>query len=84
MYISRQFTCTLVFGGFSAEALADRIIDAQCKILITADEGERGGRIIPLKKIASEALTRCHSINKVLVLKVTLYKYILDTNYFIS
>ena len=62
---------SVVFGGFSSEALGDRIIDAQCKILITADEGLRGGKIIPLKRIASEAIARCHSISKVLVLKKT-------------
>lgn len=48
---------TVVFGGFSPEALAGRIIDSDSKIVITADEGVRGGRAVPLKKNVDEALT---------------------------
>ncbi|MGF1726598.1 acetate--CoA ligase [Photobacterium nomapromontoriensis] len=64
---------TIVFGGFSPEALAGRIIDSNAKVVITADEGVRGGRAVPLKKnvddaIANDAVT---SIEKVLVLKRT-------------
>ena len=48
---------TVVFGGFSPEALSGRIIDSDAKVVITADEGVRGGRAVPLKKNVDEALT---------------------------
>ena len=47
---------SVVFGGFSAESLRDRINDAQARLLITADGGYRRGQIVPLKQIADEAL----------------------------
>jgi acetyl-CoA synthetase len=47
---------SIVFGGFSAESLRDRMNDAQCKLLITADGGYRRGSIVPLRKVAFEAL----------------------------
>ena len=47
---------SVVFGGFSAESLRDRINDAQARLLITADGGYRRGTIVPLKQIADEAL----------------------------
>src|SRR5690606_19591371 len=47
---------SVVFGGFSPEALKDRILDAGCKVLITADEGVRGGKHVPLKDNADKAL----------------------------
>ena len=50
---------SVVFGGFSPSALKDRILDSDCEMLITADEGIRGGRIIPLKLNADEALEQC-------------------------
>ena len=50
---------SIVFGGFSAEALADRILDSQCKILITADGVMRGAKAVPLKKNADEAISLC-------------------------
>jgi acetyl-CoA synthetase len=53
---------SVVFGGFSAEALADRINDAQAKVLITCDGAWRGGQIVPLKEMADDALTRTSSI----------------------
>jgi len=46
---------SVVFGGFSADALRDRIIDAQASVLVTADGGYRRGQIIPLKQMADEA-----------------------------
>jgi len=58
---------SVVFGGFSAHSLRDRINDASAKVLITADEGVRGGRPIALKKIADEAVAECKSIERVLI-----------------
>jgi len=58
---------SVVFGGFSAESLRDRINDAQCRLLITADGGHRRGGIVPLKQIADEALTGTPSIEHVVV-----------------
>jgi acetyl-CoA synthetase len=60
---------SVVFGGFSAESLRDRINDAQAKILITADGGYRRGNIVPLKKNADEALKETSSIEKVIVVR---------------
>lgn len=60
---------TVIFGGFSAEALKDRINDAEAKLLITADGGMRKGVIIPLKQMADTALKECPSIEKVIVVK---------------
>ncbi|CAM2881414.1 acetate--CoA ligase [Vibrio ordalii] len=64
---------TVVFGGFSPEALSGRIIDSDSKIVITADEGVRGGRAVPLKKNVDEALTHpeVKNISKVIVFKRT-------------
>jgi len=58
---------SVVFAGFSAVSLADRIKDAGCKLLITADAAFRGDKIIPLKEIAENALTNCPEIEKVLL-----------------
>ena len=62
---------SVVFGGFSAEALRDRINDASCKVLITADGSYRRGAVVPLKENADEALTGTPSIEKVLVVQRT-------------
>jgi len=62
---------SVVFGGFSAQSLAGRINDAQCKVLITADGGWRKGGIVPLKEAADEALADCPSIEHVLVVRRT-------------
>ncbi|HCH2782085.1 TPA: acetate--CoA ligase [Vibrio parahaemolyticus] len=64
---------TVVFGGFSPEALSGRIIDSDAKVVITVDEGVRGGRAVPLKKNVDEALTNpeVKTISKVVVLKRT-------------
>ncbi len=62
---------SVVFGGFSAQALRDRIQDCKAKILITADRGVRGGRLVPLKANADEALQECPTVEKVIVVKRT-------------
>ena len=59
---------SVVFAGFSATALAARINDAECKVLLTADGGFRGSKVTPLKSIADEALQECSSIEKTIVL----------------
>lgn len=61
----------VVFGGFSSQALRDRINDSQAKLLITADEGMRGGRTVPMKTNAEEALKECLSIKNVIVVQRT-------------
>lgn len=61
----------VVFAGFSAEALRDRINDSKCKAVITCDEGLRGGRVIPLKRIVDEAVMACPTINHVFMVKRT-------------
>ncbi len=59
---------SVVFGGFSAESLRDRIEDAQAKMVITADGGHRGGKIVPLKQAADQALAKgCPSIEHMIV-----------------
>lgn len=62
---------SIVFGGFSPDALADRIRDCGSKLVITADEGCRGGRRIPLKANVDAALSACPSVEHVLVLRRT-------------
>ncbi len=62
---------SVVFGGFSATALADRIADAKAKILITADGGYRRGKIVPLKEMADAAMKNCPTIEKCVVVKRT-------------
>ena len=60
---------SVVFAGFSASALAARIQDSSCKILITADGAFRGSKTVPLKDIADDALKSCDSIKKCIVLQ---------------
>lgn len=62
---------SVVFAGFSANALQERINDATAKVLLTADGGFRGDKVTPLKKIADEALESCPTIETVVVLKRT-------------
>ena len=62
---------SIIFGGFSPDSIATRISDCESEYLITADEGVRGGKIIPLKKIADEALDQCPGVKKCVVVERT-------------
>ncbi|MCL0094928.1 acetate--CoA ligase, partial [Dehalococcoidales bacterium] len=62
---------TVIFSGFSAQAIADRVNDTQAKIIVTADGGYRRGKIIPLKEITNTAVKLCPSVEKVIVVKRT-------------
>ncbi|MBD1429271.1 MULTISPECIES: acetate--CoA ligase [Sphingobacterium] len=59
---------SVVFGGFSAQSIADRINDAECKLVVTADGGFRGPKVLELKSIVDDALMQCKSVEKVIVL----------------
>mgnify|MGYP005620073931 CR=1 FL=1 len=62
---------SVVFGGFSPESLKDRILDSDCQTLITADEGVRGGKKIPLKENCDKALQGCPNLSTCIVVKRT-------------
>ena len=62
---------SIIFGGFSPDSIAGRINDCKSDYIITADEGIRGGKIVPLKKITDEALEQCPNIKKCIVVKRT-------------
>jgi acetyl-CoA synthetase len=62
---------SVVFGGFSPESLKDRILDSDCKFVITADEGIRGGRTVPLKENVDDALSKCPNVHTVIVIQRT-------------
>jgi len=62
---------SIVFGGFSADALRDRILDADCRLLICADESYRGGKIVPAKINADKAAAQCPNLTTVIVIKHT-------------
>jgi len=62
---------SVVFGGFSPEAMKDRILDSDCRVVITADEGMRGGRSIHLKANTDEALSHCPEVHTVFVVRRT-------------
>ncbi len=62
---------TVVFGGFSGEALGDRIIDFGCTAVITQDEGWRNGKIVPLKKNADDAMVNCPAVTTSIVVRRT-------------
>ena len=75
-------THSVVFGGFSAKSIQERVIDAEAKLIITADYQNRGGKELPLKQAVDEAiqLGKCESIEKVIVLNRTNKKYELKPN----
>ncbi len=62
---------SVVFGGFSPQSLSDRILDSDCRVVITADEGVRGGKKVPLKKNTDEALMKCPNVHTVVVIRHT-------------
>jgi len=62
---------SVVFGGFSAQALADRLEDSDCKVLVTSDGGYRGAKTVPLKAIADEAMERVDVVKTAIVLRRT-------------
>ena len=62
---------SVVFGGFSPDSIKDRILDSDCRVVITADEGVRGGKTIPLKTNVDKALEHCPNVHSVLVVKRT-------------
>jgi acetyl-CoA synthetase len=62
---------SVIFAGFSAGSIRDRVNDASCKALITCDEGRRGGKTVNIKKLCDEALLNCPTVEKVLVYKRT-------------
>ncbi len=62
---------SVVFGGFSPTSLRDRILDSDCRVVVTADEGTRGGRAVPLKANADEALQSCPNVHTVIVVNRT-------------
>ncbi len=62
---------SVVFGGFSAQSISDRIQDAECNVVITADGAYRGNKEIPLKSVIDDALERCPSVHRVIVLTRT-------------
>jgi len=62
---------SVVFGGFSPEALKDRILDSDCQIVVTADEGLRGGKAVPLKANTDKAVQQCPNVHTVLTVQNT-------------
>ena len=62
---------SIVFGGFSSEALKDRILDSDCQVVITADEGPRGGKSVPLKANADAAMAGCPNVHTCVVVQRT-------------
>ncbi len=62
---------SVVFGGFSPDALRDRILDSDCQVVITADEGVRGGKHVPLKANADQAIAECPNVHTCVVVERT-------------
>ena len=79
---------SVVFGGFSVESLKDRILDSSCETIITANEGVRGGKKIPLKENVDEAIKSCPDVHSVIVVRradeVLNLKNSIDVDYFIE
>ena len=77
---------SVVFGGFSVESLKDRILDSSCETIITANEGVRGGKKIPLKENVDEAIKSCPNVHSVIVVQrageVLNLKNSIDVDYF--
>ena len=77
---------SVVFGGFSVESLKDRILDSSCETIITANEGVRGGKKIPLKENVDEAIKSCPDVHSVIVVhradEVLNLKNSIDVDYF--
>ncbi len=71
---------SIIFGGFSAESIAGRIKDCNSEFIVTADEGIRGGKIIPLKNTTDKALESCPDVKKCLVVRRTNNKVSFDEN----
>ena len=76
--VARMLACarigavhSVVFAGFSPDALADRVLNGESTVMITADEGVRGGRRVPLKKNTDKALERCPDVKHVFVVDRT-------------
>ncbi|MGY6274943.1 acetate--CoA ligase [Methylomonas sp. MgM2] len=65
---------SIVFGGFSAESLRDRILDADCRLLICVDESYRGVKVVPSKLMADKAAAKCPNLEKVIVVKHSEYE----------
>ncbi|MFL6621769.1 MAG: acetate--CoA ligase [Sulfurifustis sp.] len=62
---------SVVFGGFSPESIKDRILDSDCRVVVTADEGLRGGKKIPLKQNTDSAIAQCPNVHSVIVVRRT-------------
>ena len=62
---------SIIFGGFSADSISGRVNDCESEYIITADEGVRGGKMIPLKDTVDEALMSCPNVKKCIVVKRT-------------
>ena len=62
---------SIIFGGFSADSIAGRILDCKSNFVVTADEGLRGGKLIPLKETVDKALLQCPNVQKCLIVKKT-------------
>ncbi len=62
---------SIVFGGFSAEALKDRILDSDCQYVVCSDEGYRGGKVLPIKSSVDDAALSCPNLKSVIVIKNT-------------
>lgn len=71
---------SVVFAGFSAESLASRINDSECKVVITANQGVRGGKVIELKKTVDKAVSKCPSVERVFVYKRTEHPFQIEPN----